>query len=60
MPIDLIDDTADGLVLSGIPEDAQIIVAGQDLVSDGERVNAVPADTDLITAATTGPTETSE
>ncbi|WP_342170747.1 efflux RND transporter periplasmic adaptor subunit [Hoeflea halophila] len=52
VPIDLIDDTPDGLILSGVPEDAQIIVAGQDLVSDGETVNAVPADSHLITGAT--------
>lgn len=52
VPIDLIDDTPEGLILSGVPEDAKIIVAGQDLVSDGEAVNAVPADSSLITGAT--------
>lgn len=52
VPIDLIDDTPGGLILSGVPEDAKIIVAGQDLVSDGETVNAVPADSSLITGAT--------
>ena len=48
VPIDLIDDTPEGLVLAGIPEDARIIVAGQDLVRDGERINAVPADLDML------------
>lgn len=46
--IDLIDDSPDGLVLGGIPKDAKIIVAGQDLVSDGELVNAVPANASLL------------
>ena len=48
VPIDLIDDTPEGLVLAGIPEDARIIVAGQDLVRDGERIHAVPADLDML------------
>lgn len=52
VPIDLIDDSPAGLVLSGVPQDARIIVAGQDLVSDGETVNAVAADNSLITGAT--------
>ncbi|MCC6204646.1 MAG: efflux RND transporter periplasmic adaptor subunit [Hyphomicrobiales bacterium] len=43
-PIDLVDDTARGFVLGGIPADAQIVVAGQDLVAEGDVVNAVPAD----------------
>lgn len=36
--VELIDDTPEGLVLAGVPEDARIIVAGQDLVRDGEKV----------------------
>lgn len=43
-PIDLVDDTTGGLVLAGIPADAKVIVAGQDLVTEGETVNAVEAD----------------
>ena len=43
-PIDLIDDTPDGLVLAGIPADARIIVAGQDLVTEGDKVNPVAAE----------------
>ncbi|MBN9072517.1 MAG: efflux RND transporter periplasmic adaptor subunit [Rhizobiales bacterium] len=46
-PIDLIDDTPDGLVLGGIPAEARVIVAGQDLVKDGDVVNPVPADAKL-------------
>jgi multidrug efflux system membrane fusion protein len=47
-PIDLVDDTPTGLVLGGIPTDARIIVAGQDLVSEGDRVNAVEADAETV------------
>lgn len=48
VPIDLIDDTPQGLVLGGVAADARIIVAGQDLVSDGDRVNAVEADAETV------------
>lgn len=48
VPIDLIDDTPRGLILGGIPENARIIVAGQDLVSEGDQVNAVEADAETI------------
>ncbi|MCB2115357.1 MAG: efflux RND transporter periplasmic adaptor subunit [Rhodobacteraceae bacterium] len=41
--IELIDDTADGFVVKGVPEGVKIIVAGQDLVRDGETVEAVAA-----------------
>jgi multidrug efflux system membrane fusion protein len=43
-PIDLIDDTPEGLYLAGIPRDARVIVSGQGLVKDGDEVNAVAAD----------------
>lgn len=48
-PIDLVDDTPAGLVLGGIPADARIIVAGQELVAEGDTVNAVEADDETIT-----------
>ncbi|UUP17345.1 efflux RND transporter periplasmic adaptor subunit [Nitratireductor thuwali] len=47
-PIDIVDDTPKALYLAGIPADARVIVAGQDLVTDGEKVNAVTADESLI------------
>ncbi|CAG0979834.1 hypothetical protein RHIZO_01676 [Rhizobiaceae bacterium] len=47
-PIDLIDDSPTGLVLGGIPAGARVIVAGQDLVVEGETVNAVEADQETI------------
>lgn len=52
--IDLIDDTPEGLILGGIPEDARIIVAGQDLVSDGDQVNAVDAGAEVLARAAAG------
>jgi membrane fusion protein, multidrug efflux system len=58
--IDLIDDTPDGLVLGGVPQDAKIIIAGQDLVSEGETVNAVPVDDGLVAstdAVASGPVQ---
>ena len=47
-PIDLVDDTPHGLVLGGIPAEARIIVAGQDLVSEGDKVEAVEADAETV------------
>jgi multidrug efflux system membrane fusion protein len=43
-PIDLVDDMPGGLVLGGIPTDARIIVAGQELVTEGDIVQPVAAD----------------
>ena len=43
-PIDLVDDTPTGLVLGGIPADARVIVAGQELVKEGDAVRPVEAD----------------
>lgn len=36
--IDIIDDTEAGLIVTGVPEGVRIIVAGQDLVRDGDKV----------------------
>jgi multidrug efflux system membrane fusion protein len=47
-PIDLIDDTSKGLVLAGIPQDARVIVAGQELVAEGDVVEPVMADQETI------------
>jgi multidrug efflux system membrane fusion protein len=56
-PIDIVDDMPHALALGGIPKDARVIVAGQDLVKEGEKVNAVKADEATIkklTAEATG------
>jgi multidrug efflux system membrane fusion protein len=47
-PIDLVDDTPTGLLLAGIPADAHVIMAGQDLVKEGDEVKPVEADPALI------------
>lgn len=47
-PIDLLDDLTNGLVLGGVPADVQVVVAGQDLVTEGDIVNPVMADPELI------------
>lgn len=36
--VSIVDDTPDGLVVTGVPEGVRIIVAGQDLVRNGETV----------------------
>ncbi|MCU0903039.1 MAG: efflux RND transporter periplasmic adaptor subunit [Tabrizicola sp.] len=40
--ITIIDDTPEGLVVTGIPEDVRVITAGQDLVRNGEPVDVKP------------------
>lgn len=47
-PIDLVDDTPRGLVLAGIPADARVIVAGQELITEGDTVNPVEADAETM------------
>ncbi len=37
--VKIIDDTPEGLVVTGVPEGVRIITAGQDLVSNGEKVD---------------------
>lgn len=40
--VQIIDDTPDGLVVTGVPDGVRIITAGQDLVSNGETVEVAP------------------
>ncbi len=47
-PIDLIDNTPKGLVLAGIPDDARVIVSGQELVAEGDVVEPVEADAQTV------------
>jgi multidrug efflux system membrane fusion protein len=44
LPVDLIDDATDAIVLTGVPEGTKIIISGQDFVVDGEVVNVVEPD----------------
>lgn len=48
MPVTLIDDATNALVLTGVPEGTRVIVAGQDFVTDGEVVTPVAPDADLM------------
>lgn len=57
-PIDLVDDMPNGLVLGGIPADAKVIVAGQDLVKEGDTVNPVQADAAQLKKLTEDPAGT--
>ncbi|WP_102223969.1 efflux RND transporter periplasmic adaptor subunit [Acidimangrovimonas sediminis] len=41
VPVKLVDDTPDGLIITGVPGDVRVIVSGQDMVAVGARVNAV-------------------
>lgn len=51
--VGIVDDAEDGLVVTGIPENVRIIVAGQDLVRDGEAV--LVSDTPLAEPAVAQP-----
>jgi len=46
--VELIDDTPAGLVLAGVPKDVRIVVSGQDLVKDGDKVLVKEANSGLI------------
>lgn len=43
LPVTIVDDTPQGMVLTGIPAGTRIIVSGQAMVSDGQKVAAVAA-----------------
>ena len=40
--VQIIDDTPEGLVVTGVPDGVRIITAGQDLVRNGEKVDVAP------------------
>ena len=44
LTVTIVDDTSRGLAIAGIEPGTRIIVSGQDMVSDGQTVDAVPAD----------------
>jgi membrane fusion protein, multidrug efflux system len=48
LPVDLIDDATDAIVLTGVPEGTRIIVSGQDFVADGDQLNVVEPDADTL------------
>jgi multidrug efflux system membrane fusion protein len=52
VPIDLIDDSPSGLVLSGVPEDARSLSQGRTSSVTAKPSTPVAADNSLITGAT--------
>lgn len=48
LPVTLIDDATNALVLTGVPEGTRIIVSGQDFVIDGEVVKPVDPDATML------------
>ena len=56
VPVEVVDDTPDGLVLEGVPAGADVIISGQDLVRDGETVRTErAASVDPAAAPPAGP-----
>ncbi len=43
-PVEILDDTADGMWLGGLPERLTLITVGQEFVQPGQKVVAVPRD----------------
>jgi multidrug efflux system membrane fusion protein len=39
-PVDLLRDTEDGVLVGGLPTRADVIVTGQDFVTEGQQVDA--------------------
>ena len=48
LPVDLIDDATDAIVLTGVAEGTKIIISGQDFVVDGEVVTVVEPDAETL------------
>ncbi len=46
VPVEIIDDEADGIWLSGLPYEVQVITVGQEFAKDGEAVRAIPVTPD--------------
>lgn len=43
LPIELVDDTPEGLWITGLPDKVTLITVGQDYVNEGQKVEAIPA-----------------
>lgn len=50
-PVQVIDDSENGLVITGVPKNVRVIVAGQDLVSDGDTVTVTEITPEQAAAA---------
>ncbi len=48
LPVELIDDATDAIILTGVKEGTKIIISGQDFVTDGETVTVVEPDAETL------------
>lgn len=48
LPVELIDDATNAIILTGVPEGTKIIITGQDFVADGELLNVVEPDAETL------------
>lgn len=48
LPVELIDDTTDAIVLTGVPDGTKVIISGQDIVADGDQLNVVEPDAQTL------------
>jgi membrane fusion protein, multidrug efflux system len=48
LPVNLIDDATNAIILTGVTEDTKIIISGQDFVTDGETVTVVDPDAETL------------
>ncbi len=42
VPVKIVSDGPDGMWVSGLPDNVTVITVGQEFVTDGEKVDAVP------------------
>ena len=48
LPVELIDDATNAIILTGVKEGTKIIISGQDFVTDGETVTVVEPDAETL------------
>ncbi|MGB8818109.1 MAG: efflux RND transporter periplasmic adaptor subunit [Rhizobiaceae bacterium] len=48
LPVELIDDATNAIILTGVPEGTRIIITGQDFVADGEQLNVIEPDAETL------------
>lgn len=47
-PVDILSENGQGIWLSGLPDQAEVIVVGQEFVRDGRAIAATPADLSML------------
>ena len=48
LPVELIDDATNAIILTGVKDGTKIIISGQDFVTDGEAVTVVEPDAETL------------